>query len=162
MTARNANSARDLSETVVGRLMALAKAHDLIRSAVTLESTLSESSSLRDLVGATLDPHLPAGTDQLRIIGPDLTLGRNATTSLALVLLQLQYQAVCLGLVSPQAPASQKERRGFPQRAVIHPTFPRASSPREAPCGHTEPSGKRWQGPARQSGKISGKLRSHC
>jgi two-component sensor histidine kinase len=87
MTARSTKTTQAMEEALSGRLKALASAHDLVRR-MPEEETLEET-TLRELVQTILEPHSGA----YRITGPLVTLGRYATTDLALVLHELATNA---------------------------------------------------------------------
>ncbi len=99
MTARNASSVEDMTSVLRGRLDSLAKAHELIRSAIRIdEHEGADSASLDALVRAILKPHLDHhAPDQLTIAGAPVALGVKATTSLALVLHELATNAAKYG-----------------------------------------------------------------
>jgi PAS domain S-box-containing protein len=102
MTARTAPSVQVMAEALRGRLSALAKAHELIRAAVNSDFEHPDIASLRPLIEEVIRPHLdPNGDHQLVLNGPEIELGANASTSLALILHELATNAAKYGALSP-------------------------------------------------------------
>lgn len=102
MTARGAPTVKAFADSLRGRITALAKAHELIQSAITAESH-QESASLRQLLEDLIRPHID-GTDasQLQIDGAEVTVGPTAATSLALILHELATNAAKYGALAVQ------------------------------------------------------------
>ena len=101
MTARTSTSVSAMAEALRGRLMALAMAHDLVRSAVSPTATSLEVTSLRALVEAVVRPHVDALTERrLSMLGDDVALGSSATTNLALILHELSTNSAKYGALS--------------------------------------------------------------
>lgn len=101
MTARNAPSVPAMAETLRGRLTALARAHELIRSAIRDDVAHPESVELRQLMEEVLTPHLdPENSQQLVLVGPQVYLGSNASTSCALIFHELATNATKYGALS--------------------------------------------------------------
>jgi two-component system CheB/CheR fusion protein len=103
LSARSAETPRDLARTIQGRLGALAGAHLLIR-ADKPGTDRERKSSLRELVETVLTPYLDpqaAGAEaRASIEGPDVAAGGEALTSLALVLHELATNAAKYGALS--------------------------------------------------------------
>lgn len=97
MTARTSNSTAEMAETLTGRLRALARAHELIRSTISSPSQQSRHTTLRVLVESVLEAHATPGSSQLRIEGPEVPIGPSGATSLALVLHELATNAAKYG-----------------------------------------------------------------
>lgn len=101
MTARTAPSVQAMSEALKGRLSALAKAHELIRPAIKSDVEHSENASLRPLIEEVIRPHMdPNGEHQIELEGPEIELGANASTSLALIFHELATNAAKYGALS--------------------------------------------------------------
>lgn len=100
MTARTAVGVRDMADALTGRLLALARAHDLIRPAVTGETAATDGTTLVELMQAVIVPHLAQGTDSLHLEGPQVHAGPTAATSLALTLHELATNAAKYGALS--------------------------------------------------------------
>jgi two-component sensor histidine kinase len=101
MTARNAPSVQDMASTLTGRLHALAKAHELIRSAVVGDTVKAQGASLRPLLQEVVKPHLdPNNPSQLTMRGPEVLLGPSGSTSLALIFHELATNAAKYGALS--------------------------------------------------------------
>ena len=102
MTARSATSVDQMANVLRGRLGSLAKAHELIRSAIRTEVTDQNEGALLDsLVREIVRPHIdPVFPDQFEIEGKPFALGVKATTAMALILHELatnaaKYGALC-------------------------------------------------------------------
>lgn len=97
MTARSADSVADMANKLKGRLLALARAHELIRSAITNDTDRHEQASLRELIAQILKPHLGERTLAISISGPEVGLGVSAATSFALIFHELATNAAKYG-----------------------------------------------------------------
>lgn len=96
-TRKSAASPEQFSELFEGRITALAGAHDLLTEAAW------ESASLADVIGRTLAPHLPTGTEGApRIVfgGPRVRLNPNAAVTLNMAFHELATNAVKFGALS--------------------------------------------------------------
>ena len=101
MTARSAPSVEAMAEALRGRLSALAKAHDLIRSALGGEPGKGQSTSLRALIEKIVQPHLTVARDpRLSVEGPAITLGESASVGLALIFHELATNAAKYGALA--------------------------------------------------------------
>ena len=101
MTARTAPSVAAMAEALRGRLMALATAHDLVRSAISPSAKPLAATSLRALIEAVVRPHVDTLADRrLTMHGGELSLGASTTTSLALVLHELSTNSAKYGALS--------------------------------------------------------------
>lgn len=100
MTARTATGVRDMADALTGRLLALARAHDLIRPAVTGETATTDGTTLLELIRAVIVPHLVQGNDRLQLDGPQVHAGPTSATSLALTLHELATNAAKYGALS--------------------------------------------------------------
>lgn len=100
MTARTSASTAEMAETLTGRLRALARAHELIRSTISSPSQQARHTTLRVLVDSVLEAHATPGGEQLRIAGPEIPVGPGGATSLALVLHELATNAAKYGALS--------------------------------------------------------------
>ncbi len=103
LSARSATTTQEMAGTIQGRLGALASAHRLIRAG---QPDVKQISTLEVLIRAVLAPHLnEAATDgegrsgiaRAVIEGPDIPVGGEAVTSLALVLHELATNAAKYG-----------------------------------------------------------------
>jgi two-component system CheB/CheR fusion protein len=104
LSARSANTPKELAQTVQGRLLALASAHQLISPKHSAAGATKRETTLGELVRKVLSPYAdPAGTgDSARteIEGPDIPVGTAATTNLALVVHELATNAAQYGALS--------------------------------------------------------------
>jgi two-component sensor histidine kinase len=102
LSARSARTAQDLAESLLGRLDALMRAKDLVRPGMTgSEQAQSERTTLDVLVRTVLRPYAD-DTYRERIFasGPDVQVGANAVTSLALALHESATNAAKYGALS--------------------------------------------------------------
>ena len=104
LSARSATTPKELAETVRGRLGALASAHLLIRPGHSVAEAIKQTTTLGELVRKVLSPYAgPAGTgDSARteIEGPEIAVGAEAATNVALVVHELATNAAKYGALS--------------------------------------------------------------
>lgn len=104
LSARSSKSPEDMAQTVSGRLNALARAHRLIAPALSNDEVRKQKSTFGELLLATLSPYSKSGngSDDARstLSGPEVVIGGEAVTSLALVLHELATNAAKYGAFS--------------------------------------------------------------
>ena len=104
LSARSANTPKELAETVQGRVGALASAHQLIRPKHSAAEATKRETTLGELVRKVLSPYAdPVGTgDSARteIEGPEIPIGAGASTNVALVVHELATNAAKYGALS--------------------------------------------------------------
>ena len=118
MTARATRTPGDMANALRGRIAALARAHDLIRPAVTMEALSEPDVLMQSLVASIIDPHLVHRTDGVSIAGPAVTLSAKAATNLALVLHELATNAAKYGALS--VPAGHLEVSWTVDEGALH------------------------------------------
>jgi two-component sensor histidine kinase len=127
-TLRNAGTAQEAKQALEGRLIALARAHDVL----TQENW--EGAEIREIVAQAVAPYVSQGEDRLHIDGPEIRLSPRMALALAMALQELATNAVKYGALSnamgtiriawslePAQPASRlhlcwQERDGPPVR----------------------------------------------
>jgi two-component sensor histidine kinase len=100
MTARSSQSPADMARTLTGRLTALARAHELIRPAVTTDLRYTAAATLGELAEAVLSPYRPAEDSQVFVQGPKVEIGPTGATAFALVMHELATNAAKYGALS--------------------------------------------------------------
>ena len=103
LSARSATTTAELSTSIRGRISALARAHALIRVNKSGAEALRET-TLEDLARAIVEPYMDAVSlsrgSRILIAGPEVILGSEAITAMALVLHELATNAVKYGAFS--------------------------------------------------------------
>lgn len=99
ITSRSSNSIEDMSRQLTNRLMALGRAHDLVRP---LPGSPVKAALLGDLFTVLLAPYdeQEAFSGRIRVAVPRIGIGELATTSLALVVHELATNALKYGALS--------------------------------------------------------------
>ena len=104
LSARSATTPKELAAAVQGRLGALASAHQLIRPGDTQAPAARRETTLGELVRQVLLPYVdPAGGDagaRTEIDGPDIVVGAEAATNVALIIHELATNAAKYGALS--------------------------------------------------------------
>jgi two-component sensor histidine kinase len=100
MTARTAKDPKDMATALRGRLSALSRAHELVQPASIMEPGSGTDVELSRLIEAVLEPYRQSGQNRIAIEGPNVAVGSNTTTSLALVLHELATNAAKYGCLS--------------------------------------------------------------
>ncbi len=93
-SARGRPSPEDFRERFEGRLIALSKAHD------QLTRRHWANADLRDLLRASLAPHMTPGHEHVRLVGEDTTLRPRAALTLAMAFHELTTNAAKYGALS--------------------------------------------------------------
>lgn len=101
LTAKTAETPRQMAKALRGRIEALARAHELIRPAITGSEPADRTTSIDEIVQAVLAPHIDHGV-QSRIVleGSPERIGPKAATALTLVLHELATNAAKYGSLS--------------------------------------------------------------
>jgi two-component sensor histidine kinase len=101
LTARTAESPKQMAESLRGRLDALASAHELIRPAIAGGEAMERDTSVDEILHTVLAPHAnQADPSQITIEGPPVPVGAKAATGLTLVLHELATNACKYGALS--------------------------------------------------------------
>ncbi|WP_309604049.1 PAS domain-containing protein, partial [Phenylobacterium sp.] len=104
LSARSAATPREMAAAVQGRLGALAVAHQLIRPGDSAALDAGRETTFGELVRKVLSPYVdPAGTGdgaRVRIDGPDIVVGAEAATNVALIVHELATNAAKYGALS--------------------------------------------------------------
>jgi two-component system CheB/CheR fusion protein len=104
LSARYAATPKEMADTVQGRLGALASAHQLIRPRHSAAKSDRRETTLGELILAVLSPYIdPArAADEVRveIVGPEISVGGDAATNVALVVHELATNAAKYGALS--------------------------------------------------------------
>lgn len=104
MTARSATTTEQMATELTNRLVALGRAHDLVRP---VTGRLGKTAFLGDLVTILLAPYDDLGPSQgrIRVAAPRMGVGENGSTALALVLHELATNSMKYGALSDEAGA---------------------------------------------------------
>jgi two-component sensor histidine kinase len=99
ITSRSAKSIHDMVKGLTERLMALDRAHDLVRP---LPGSERKAALLGDLLSVLLAPYDEQGAlaGRIRIVVPRMAVGEGTTTTLALVIHELATNSVKYGALS--------------------------------------------------------------
>jgi two-component sensor histidine kinase len=151
LTAETTMSPSDMAGALRGRLMALARAHELILPAVTGDGSGPGRSDLSELMEAVLGPHRQEGNGRVRIRGPRLALAPAAATSLALVLHELSTNATKYGALSSPQGSLEIRWKVESERLVL--TWKECGGP-----GLAAPSGRPGFGSLLTRSSIEGQL----
>lgn len=100
LTARTARDTKEMAAALRGRLGALARAHELVQPPSTDSHRTGSEVSMANLIHAVLAPFEETHRDHIRVEGPDLQVGSQATTGLALVFHELATNAAKHGCLS--------------------------------------------------------------
>ncbi|HEY5105538.1 MAG TPA: chemotaxis protein CheB [Caulobacteraceae bacterium] len=104
LSARSATTTKGMADTIHGRLGALASAHQLIRPRGPADKAAKHETTLGQLIRAVLSPYNdPAITGEdarAQIDGPEIPVGADALTNLALVVHELATNAAKYGAFS--------------------------------------------------------------
>jgi PAS domain S-box-containing protein len=104
LSARSATTPKELAQTVQGRLGALASAHQLIRPGHSAAQATKRATTLGELIRKVLSPYAdPARTgdsERTEIDGPEIAVGVEAATNVALVVHELATNAAKYGALS--------------------------------------------------------------
>lgn len=119
-TARAVGGPPAFADLVVGRFMALSKAHELIAPKVLSDQLRDDRPSLRSLVASILSPYRGEGEGRLRIDGPPVELGSNAAIYLALGLHEFATNAAKYGALSAEAGTVTISWKRAGDRVLMH------------------------------------------
>ncbi|NTH49209.1 PAS domain S-box protein [Agrobacterium rhizogenes] len=100
MSQRSAASAKDLADNLRGRIVSLARVHELTLPDLSGDMTARASTTLFSLLDAVLAAHREDGLDRIQIIGSDVPIGGSALTSMALLLHEFTTNAIKYGALS--------------------------------------------------------------
>jgi two-component sensor histidine kinase len=104
ISAKSAATPQDMAKTLLGRLNALARAHDLVLHGLHANGQIIREATLTRLLEVIFQPYtdLARTGDPKRTVihGPGLVIGERALTSLALVLHELTTNAAKYGALS--------------------------------------------------------------
>ncbi len=99
LSARSAQTPKEMAQALRGRLNALMRAKDLIRPGIMGTEKESERTTVNALVHTVLQPH-DDGNSRISASGPEVHVGAKAATSLALVLHETATNAIKHGALS--------------------------------------------------------------
>jgi two-component sensor histidine kinase len=94
MTRRGASTVEDLAADFTGRLHALSNVH------TTVFEAGGEEVSLSSVVDLTVAPYNKDGVNRIHVSGPDVAIGRNSATTMALCIHELITNAIKYGALS--------------------------------------------------------------
>jgi len=100
LSARSAGSPKEMAQALRGRLDALLRAKDLVRTGIMGTEHESEQTTMGALVRTVLQPYEDGSPDRIILSGPDVPVGAKAVTGLALVLHETATNAVKYGALS--------------------------------------------------------------
>ena len=104
LSARSATTPKELARTVQGRLGALASAHQLIRPRPSANQAAKQETTLGELVRKVLSPYVDlagmGANARIEIGGPEIAIGAEAATHVALVVHELATNAAKYGALS--------------------------------------------------------------
>jgi two-component sensor histidine kinase len=100
LSARSAESPKEMAQALRGRLDALLRAKDLVRPGIMGTEHESEQTTVDALVRTLLQPYENGSPNRIVLNGPDVPVGAKAVTSLALVLHETATNAVKYGALS--------------------------------------------------------------
>ncbi len=101
LTARTAETPKQMAAALRGRIEALAQAHELIRPAITGSEPTDGETSVQEILQAILAPHINQDApSQMTLEGPPVRIGPKAATILTLVLHELATNAAKYGAFS--------------------------------------------------------------
>ncbi|HEX2554580.1 MAG TPA: HWE histidine kinase domain-containing protein [Microvirga sp.] len=125
MTARSAKTPKDMADALRGRLGALSRAHELVRSS---GAAAGQGASLGELIRAVLAPYAQEGPgDRLVLQGPAVPVGASVVTNLALVLHELSTNAAKYGALS--SPRGHLAVRWSEEGEEVHLTWEETGGP---------------------------------
>ena len=99
LSSKHASTAKEMAETLTGRLAALGRAHDLVRP---IPGHQGHAALLGDLLSILLSPYedLGAFSGRIRVAVPRMGIGENSSTALALVIHELATNFLKYGALS--------------------------------------------------------------
>jgi PAS domain S-box-containing protein len=101
LTARTAETPKQMAAALRGRIEALARAHELIRPAITGSEPTDGETSVEEIAQAILAPHINQDAPSpMTLEGPPVRIGPKAATILTLVLHELATNASKYGALS--------------------------------------------------------------
>lgn len=99
MAAREEPAAADFAQEIIGRILALSRAHSIVLDKVRDHSP----DILSDLIGRLVAPYNGGGKSRIEVHGDNVEVGQSSSTAIALVFHELATNAVKHGALSTDA-----------------------------------------------------------